>query len=49
VKDFHKQKTTDNQLLPVFLDDFLENLSPQASHLKYRQNKIKEYNYLKTM
>jgi hypothetical protein len=46
---FNKSKTTNNQLLQVFLDDFLENLSSQAGHLKYRENKIKEYNYLRAM
>jgi hypothetical protein len=49
VRKFNKQKTTNNQLFQVFLDDFIENLSSQAGHVQYRQNKIKEYHYLKTM
>jgi hypothetical protein len=47
--EFNKQKTTKNQLFQVFMDDFLENLSSQAGHAQYRQNKIKEYNYLKAI
>jgi hypothetical protein len=53
---FNVEKTTKKQLFQVFIDDFLEDvqLAPltdgtQAGHFKYRQNKIKEYNYLKAM
>jgi hypothetical protein len=46
---FHKQKTTANQLFQVFLDDFLNDISDKSYHPKYTRNKIKEYNYLKTM
>jgi hypothetical protein len=46
---FKKSKTTANQLFQVFLDDFLENSISQAGHVQYRQNKIKEYLYLKAM
>jgi hypothetical protein len=46
---FDKSKTTENQLFQVFMDDFLEANFTQAEHPKYRENKIKEYNYLKTI
>jgi hypothetical protein len=49
MRGFNKQKTTDNQLFQVFMVDFMSDLSIKVEHLKYSENKIKEYNYLKTM
>jgi hypothetical protein len=49
MNDFSKQKTTQNQLFQVFMDDFMSDLSIKVDYLKYRQNKLNEYKYLKTM
>jgi hypothetical protein len=46
MRAFNKEKTTKKQLLQLFLDDFLEGKVPQASHSRYRQNKLWEYLFL---